>query len=150
MQVVDTTSRTDTPSEVITMDAASRMGSAVIRAMSDEFSIRILESVVSEGKSVVEIHSETSVPVSTAYRLVHGMAEDGLIVPERVVVTGTGSKYVIYRAMFSRLSIDFDTTGCKVQGTPNWGVPDIMYRLSRFAEKHSAFPSCSITWTRSR
>ena len=145
MQVVETTSRTGME-EVVTMDAASTMGSAIIKAMSDEFSIKILESVVSEGKSVVEIRSETGVPLSTAYRLVHGMTEAGLMVLERVVVTGTGRKYTIYRATFSRISVDFDDSDCKVQGTPNWSVPDIMYRLSRFAKTHSEFPTCSLTW----
>lgn len=133
-----------TSSEVITMDAGSRMGSAVIRALSDEFSIRILESIVSEGKSVVEIRSETGVPLSTAYRLVHGMAEDGLVVQERIVVTGSGSKYVIYRATFSRILVDFGASDCRVQGTLNGGIPDIMYRLLRFTETHSEYPACSM------
>ena len=123
--------------KTIVMDGDGPMGNAVLRAMSDGFSSKILESVIPQGRSVEDICEVEGIPLSTAYRRVHGLLGDGLLIVERAMVTGTGKKFLIYRAVFSNLKVEFQTKGCRVEGTPNAGVPDVMYRLWRFSRKQA-------------
>lgn len=116
----------------VTLNAERGLGLAVLKAMSDLYSSKIMESVVSEGRSVEEISAATGVPVSTAYRRIHRMTGEGLTIVERVVITREGKKHRIYRATFSRVRAELEPQSCRVEGTPNEGIPDIMYRLWQF------------------
>lgn len=116
----------------VCMGAESRTGSGLLKAVSDGHSRKIMESVVSRGRTVEEICSVTGIPISTAYRRVHEMTDEGLIICERIVVTGAGKKYAVYRAAFSSVMIRCEGGSCMVEGAPNEGVPDIMYRLWQF------------------
>ena len=124
----------------MTLDADSEVARALLRAVSDGPSSKILGSIVATGRSVEEICSETDVSVSTAYRKIHGMVDEGLAIIERVMVTDKGKRYMVYRASFSGFTIVCDQGNCKLQSTPNAGVPDITYRLWRHARDHPDIP----------
>lgn len=127
-----------------TVAADGRMGQAIMNAVSDESSRKIVGSIISRGRSVGKICSETGVPLSTAYRRVHEMADEGLILLERVVLTKDGEKYAIYRSTFSKVTAGFTSGDFRVRGTPNNGVPDITYRLWQLAVNHQDAPLVSV------
>ena len=77
----------------------------VVEALSDEFSRRIVSSTVDEGKTVQEISLEQAVPLSTCYRRASGLANEGLLMVERIVVTGEGKRYAVYRSSFRGVEI---------------------------------------------
>ena len=122
--------------ESVTLSVRSGIGFAVLRAISEAQSSKILESIIPKGMTIEEIGIATGVPVSTVYRKMHEMTDDGLAVVERAVISRDGKRSAIYRATFSRVKVEFEPEDCRVEGTPNAGIPDIMYRLWQFSIKH--------------
>jgi DNA-binding transcriptional ArsR family regulator len=123
------------PTRTMVMGATSKMGSALLRAMSDPTAAIILNATITQGRSVEEICAQNGVPISTAYRRMHELVKEGLVTVERAIVTGDGKKYMIYRTMFSKVSVDFETGACRIEAVPNMGLPDVMYRLWQFSLK---------------
>jgi DNA-binding transcriptional ArsR family regulator len=113
----------------------SGVGRAILSALGDQFSLRILESAIERGRSVEEISTTEGIPVSTAYRRVHQLTEAGLMILERIVITRAGKKYMIYRSIFSQISVDFEPGIPTITCTPNGGIPDISFRIWQLARK---------------
>jgi hypothetical protein len=88
----------DKTGETIVLNGA--LARCVLNALADEFSRRIVSSTVSEGKTVQEISLEQAVPLSTCYRRTSDLARNGLLMVERIVVTGEGKRYAVYRSSF--------------------------------------------------
>lgn len=86
------------------------MATKAAKAISDEFSRRILASIVAEGKTIQEISREQGIPTSTCYRRAREMVDEGLLVVERIVITRDGKKYAVYRSAFKTIEIASDLT----------------------------------------
>ena len=104
------------------------MSSALLTALGDESSRRILMSAIEGGKTVDEISAEQGLPLSTCYRKVRYLLDEGLMLLERMVVTQTGKRYAVYRATISEAKISFNRGEVDVQVTPN---PEILEKLRR-------------------
>ncbi len=52
-----------------------------------------------------EISLEQAVPLSTCYRRASELASEGLLMVERIVVTGEGKRYAVYRSSFRGVEI---------------------------------------------
>lgn len=120
------------------------MITAIMNAISDGSSSKILGSIISRRRSVEEICSETGVPLSTAYRRIHEMAEGGLIFPERVVLTKDHKRYAVYRSAFSKVTVQLTMGDFLVTGTPNDSLPSTTYRLSEFTRNQLNMPPLSV------
>jgi len=94
----------------------------ILCALGDNFSRRILQSSIQEGKTVEGISEEEHLPLSTCYRRVRQLVDDGLMILERIVITPRGKRYGIYRTSFSSATIAFDGSQITVQVTPNADV----------------------------
>jgi predicted transcriptional regulator len=138
VQTLESSLQTNAPvaPKTLVSEANSGMGLAFIKAISDVPCNMIMRSTISKGKSVEEICSETGVPTSTAYRKIREMTESGLIFIERVIVTDSGKKHIVYRAAYSRVAVHCDLGNFMVESIPNADVPDILYRLWQFAGNH--------------
>lgn len=92
------------------------MAKNVVKALSDESSRRILASTVAEGKTVQDISTEKGVPLSTCYRRARELVDEGLLVVERIVVTGDGKRFAVYRSAFKdiQLTSDLDSLSLSV------------------------------------
>ena len=108
------------------------MAMSILEAYSDSFSRAILNSITMRGKSIEEITMENSIPISTTYRRVHYLCENGLVMVERMVFTEGGKKHAIFRSTFQGARFEFQSGGVKVVGTPNEGISDIAFRIWRF------------------
>src|SRR5271169_4034327 len=95
------------------------LSSAMLTALGDESSRRILASAITSGKTVEEISAEQNLPLSTCYRRVRSLLGDGLMILERTVVTSTGKRYAIYRTSFSKVAIRFNGGEIALEVTPN-------------------------------
>jgi len=115
--------------------AMSQMEMSMLEAYSDSFSRVILNSTIARGKSIEEITLENNIPVSTTYRRVHYLCKKGLIIVERMIITGGGKKRAIFRSTFQGAKFEFQSGGIRVVGTPNEGIPDVAFRLWRFNNK---------------
>lgn len=104
---------------------------AVLVAISDDSSRKIMASTIYAGKTIEEIVAETGVPPSTAYRRIHDLCERGVLVLERVVVTATGRRYSIYRSAFKDVKVDIEAGRLAVAVTPNRDVAEKLYKKWR-------------------
>jgi DNA-binding Lrp family transcriptional regulator len=104
------------------------LSSAILSALGDESSRRILTSAIARGKTVEEISAEQNLPLSTCYRRVRNLLGEGLMIRERTVVTPTGKRYAVYRSSFSKAAIKFNNGEVAVEVTPNMDVIDKLRR----------------------
>jgi len=93
-QVAEEKSNHAYPSVAINSEAA------MMEALSDEFSRRILSSIVERAKSIGEISVERGIPPSTCYKRIKHLLDTEVIVVERIVLPPTGKKYALYRSAF--------------------------------------------------
>jgi DNA-binding Lrp family transcriptional regulator len=78
---------------------------AILLALSDEYSRRILFSANASAKKVEDIANETGIPVSTCYRRLKELVALGLLSAERIVITDDGKKSVIFQSSVESASI---------------------------------------------
>jgi hypothetical protein len=74
---------------------------SILNALGDEISRRILTSAIASGRSVEEISVEQNLPLSTCYRRIRHLVDEGLMILERLVITPAGKRFAIYRTSFS-------------------------------------------------
>ena len=102
-----------------------------VKAISDELSKRILLSVASEGKTAQQISVEGALPLSSCYRRIRELVEQGLVVVERIVVTPEGRRYALYRGSFRSVEMAADLSQVMVTAEINAAVAD-KFRLKWF------------------
>lgn len=110
----------------------TRMEGAILDAMSDEISRMILNSTAARGGSVEEITHETGIPLSTVYRRIHELEEEGLLLLEEIVLTGNGRRYSLYRSAFSRMTMALGPSGLRIWVTLNENVAYKFHRKWQF------------------
>jgi len=86
----------------------------VVKVLSDEYSRKILLSVISNSLPIEEISKEQNIPVSTCYRRVHEMLSFGILKPERTIIREDGKKYICYRSAIKNATIQLDSGELKV------------------------------------
>lgn len=105
------------------------MAKAILEAISDEVTRRILGLTILKGRSIEDISLVSGIPSSTAYRRVHELAAIGLLIVERILFTETGRRYLVYRSAFRGIGIEMESSELKVQVTLNEDVAD---RFNKF------------------
>ena len=101
---------------------------AILNALGDESSRKILTSAIARGKTVEEISAEQHLPLSTCYRRLRRLLGEGLMILERTVVTPAGKRYAVYRTSFSDAAMSFKRGEIVVQVTPNFDIIDKLRR----------------------
>lgn len=97
---------------------------SILDALGDEISRRILTSAIASGRSVEEISAEQNLPLSTCYRRIRHLVDEGLMILERLVITQAGKRFAIYRTSFSDVAIRFYCGEVAAEITPNLEVLD--------------------------
>lgn len=95
------------------------LAAGALRALADEPSRRILASALSGAKKANEISEEQAIPMSSCYRKIHELVEQGLLVVDRIFVTGDGKRYATYRSTFKSVEMVSDTSGIMVYAELN-------------------------------
>ena len=93
-------------------------------AISDELSRRILMAAVSCGKTAQEISVEQALPLSSCYRRIRELVEQGLLLVERAVVTADGKRYALYRSSFRTVEMVADFSEVSVSAELNAEVAE--------------------------
>jgi len=99
---------------------------AMMEALSDEFSRRILGCAIKKGRTIGEIYVEQGIPPSTCYKRIKRLVESGVMVVERMIVPPTGKKYAVYRSTFSRLYVGWENGQLAARVTVN---PEVAEKL---------------------
>jgi DNA-binding Lrp family transcriptional regulator len=97
--------------------------------MGDEYSRKIILSVIPAAKSVEDMSRENDIPLSTCYRRVHELLESQILVVEKIIVTPDGKKYELLRSAYRAVTVTFDTGVMRVEATVNEDVADKLRRL---------------------
>jgi predicted transcriptional regulator len=105
------------------------MAGAILEAMSNEVSRKILTSTIQKGKPVEEISAESNIPPSTTYRRVQELTDLGLMVVERIVISDAGKRYSIFRSAFSGVLAMLESGQLHVEVTLNEDVAERFFSL---------------------
>jgi len=100
----------------------------MIGILSDKYSRSILFSTTSGPKSVEEVSRETKIPISTCYRRIHDMREQGVLVIDRIVLTDDGRKFEMYKSAIKDARINIENGKMSVEAEPNVDASGRLYR----------------------
>ncbi|UCG01959.1 MAG: winged helix-turn-helix transcriptional regulator [Candidatus Heimdallarchaeota archaeon] len=101
----------------------------LIKALADSNSSNILALTASRPLSVMDIVERTNIPISSAYRRISQLEEQGLIGVDRTIVTPEGKSYNKYKASFSQVTVKFQDGEFLVEVIPNKKIVDRAARL---------------------
>jgi len=90
---------------------------ALLHAMADEFSRKILLLTMLRAKTIQEIADEARIPISTCYRRVHELVTLRLLRVEQTIVTDTGKKFELFRSLIKDALVNFSSTELSVEVT---------------------------------
>ena len=93
--------------------------SAVLAALADEYSLKILMSLIDRAESVNSISRNNDIPIATAYRRISELQESGLVIVERGVLTEDGKRYDLYRSAIRGMTITIQRGQVEIDVTPN-------------------------------
>ena len=101
---------------------------ALVRALADEYSRKILLVTIDRARSVEELSGTEQIPISTAYRRVNEMRDLGLLTVEKTIITDDGKKFELYRSSFRGIKLQLNQGEILVDVELN---EDVATRLSR-------------------
>ena len=92
---------------------------AILNALLDDYSRKILDSTIDKSKSITEIIREQNIPMTSTYRRVKLLVDSKLIKVERSMVTEDGKRYYLYLSSIKNASITYNEGELIVEITPN-------------------------------
>ena len=92
---------------------------AILNALLDDYSRKILDSTIDKSKSITEIIREQDIPMTSTYRRVKLLMDNKLIKVERSMVTEDGKRYYLYLSSIKNASIKYNEGELIVEITPN-------------------------------
>lgn len=106
-----------------------RLEKALLGALADEQSRRILASTRHRPQSAMDLIREENLPSSSAYRRIHDLEEQGLLAVARTVLSEDGKKFQMYKATFREVTVKFEGGEVVVEAVPNRDVVQKAFRL---------------------
>ena len=91
----------------------------VLKALSYEYSRKIVLSIISKSAPVEEICKRVQIPMSTCYRRIHALTRRGLVRPEKTIISEDGKRFVLYKSSFKDVSINLEFGGSAVDLVAN-------------------------------
>ena len=92
---------------------------AILNALLDDYSRKILDATIYNSKSITEIIREQNIPMTSTYRRVKLLMDNKLIKVERSMVTEDGKRYYLYLSSIKNASIKYNEGELIVEITPN-------------------------------
>jgi predicted transcriptional regulator len=90
---------------------------AVLEAMANEYTRKILVSTISAAKPVEEIAKENGIPLSTCYRRIRELISMHLLRIERTIITESGKKFETYRSTVKDATVNFSGSEISIEVT---------------------------------
>lgn len=81
----------------------------VVKALSDEYSRKMILSIISESLPIEEISRRTNVPVSTCYRRMHELFSCGIVRADKTIIQDDGKKFICYKSSFKNATIQLES-----------------------------------------
>ena len=90
---------------------------AVLHAMANDFTRKILLSTVAQARSVIEISVETGIPISTCYRRIRELLGLRLLRIDKTIITDDGKKYETFRSIIKDVKASISSEQISVEVT---------------------------------
>ncbi len=114
-----------------------RVKRALLKALADEHSSKILSRTAWKAASVMDLVREEGIPSTSAYRRVNELRDEGLIAAERSVITKDGKRYELYRGTFREVNVTFRRGSVEVVAVPNQDVFERAFLLFHSLKEES-------------
>lgn len=101
----------------------------VIKSLSDEYSRKIILSIIKRSLPIETISHEQHIPISTCYRRIHELQSYGLVRADRTIIQEDGKKFVCYRSSFTSASILLESGELRVDLVLNRGPEDKLHDI---------------------
>jgi predicted transcriptional regulator len=75
----------------------------ILRELADRITYRIIISITQSPKTAAQICTENKLPVSSTYKRIRKLYDEGLITAERINIDSKGKKVVLYRSKIKSL-----------------------------------------------
>ncbi|MFQ5838136.1 MAG: transcriptional regulator [Thermoplasmata archaeon] len=99
-----------------------KLKKALLKALADEYSSKILSSTAWKAVSVMDLVRDEGIPSTSAYRRIGELKDQGLLVVDRTIVTKDGKKYDLYKGTFREVTVTFRRGSVEVSAIPNRDV----------------------------
>ncbi|MEE9236821.1 MAG: hypothetical protein V3U52_03425 [Thermoplasmata archaeon] len=106
-----------------------RLKKALLRALGDEQSILILGATTNRPRSVGDLIHEEGLPSSSAYRRVHELEDNRLLVVARTILNPDGKTYKMYKSTFREINVKYHAGEVEVIAVPNLDTVQKAFRL---------------------
>ena len=103
---------------------------AILTALADEEMMKILDSVMYQSKSIVDISREKNIPHATCYRKIKWLLNEDLIVVDKIVITPEGKKFSLYHSVFRSINVQFKSNNVIIDAEQNFDI--IKKTMARF------------------
>ncbi len=99
--------------QVIKIEEIERKDS-ILEILSDKYCRAILQSIMNMPKSVIEITTETKIPLSTTYRRIQSLHDNKLVVTSGMI-TSEGKKLFLYKSKIKGIQSKFNDGKTEVE-----------------------------------
>ncbi len=101
----------------------SNIAIPLLHEIIDEITIKIISSTIETAKSVFEICYENKIPLSSTYRKIRKLQQDGLMSIEKIETDGKGRRVALYRSKIKCLYFYLKKESVLLQFEKNEGFP---------------------------
>lgn len=84
----------------------SRIAIPLLQNIIDGTTLKIISSTIDTAKNVLQICHENKIPLSSTYRKIRTLQNNGLVSVERIEIDGKGRRVIFYRSNIK--SLDFN------------------------------------------
>jgi predicted transcriptional regulator len=103
---------------------------AILAALADEEMTKILDSVMYNSKSIVDITRENNIPHTTCYRKTKWLLNEGLVIVDKIIITPEGKKFSLYHSVLKSINVKYESNNVIVEAEQNFDI--IKKMMSRF------------------
>jgi DNA-binding transcriptional ArsR family regulator len=96
-----------------------RIKSAVLTVLADPEMVRIIDSTMSQTKSVYDIIMETKMPHTTAYRKIKWLVDNKLLVIDRISISEEGKRYSLFHSVFRSINVKYENNKIVIEAEQN-------------------------------
>ncbi len=87
---------------------------SIISILTNESSKKILFSLIKSEKSAQELSGTLMIPLSTTYRILNYLEDEGLVEVSKMLLSSEGHHLKVYRAKFNKMILTIDSDKIKV------------------------------------
>src|SRR5919108_2729758 len=98
-----------------------RVAIPLLQNIIDETTLKIISSTIDTAKNVLQICYENKIPLSSTYRKIRILQNNGIVSVERIEVDGKGRRVIFYRSNIKSLDFNLKKESVLLQFEQNDG-----------------------------